>query len=98
MRGRRVYERVHRGRRDVKHLIKKASKLRTRNIILIIVGIFIAAFVIYTVIFYSIKGWQWDNIFPYLLGTGGIIEAFTGLLTLVEIIVGRKRKEKDNEV
>ena len=82
----------------MKRLIKKASKLRTRNIILIIVGIFIASFVIYTVIFYSIKGWQWDNIFPYLLGTGGIIEAFTGLLTLVEIIVGRKRKEKNNEV
>jgi hypothetical protein len=82
----------------MKRLIKKASKLRTRNIILIIVGIFIAAFVVYTVIFYSIKGWQWDNLFPYLLGTGGIIEAFTGLLTLVEIIVGRKRKEKDNEV
>lgn len=82
----------------MKRLIKKASKLRTRNIILLVVGIFIAAFVIYTVIFYSIKGWQWDNLFPYLLGTGGIIEAFTGLLTLVEIIVGRKRKEKDNEV
>lgn len=81
----------------MKHLIKKASKLRTRNIILIIVGIFIAAFVIYTVIFYSIKGWQWDNLFPYLLGTGGIIEAFTGLLTLVEIIIG-KRKEKKNEI
>lgn len=82
----------------MRRIIKKASKLRTRNVILIIVGIFIAAFVIYTVIFYSIKGWQWDNLFPYLLGTGGIIEAFTGLLTLVEIIVGRKRKEKDNEV
>ena len=82
----------------MRHIIKKASKLRTRNIILIIVGIFIAAFVIYTVIFYSIKGWQWDNLFPYLLGTGGIIEAFTGLLTLVEIIVGRKRKEKNNEI
>lgn len=82
----------------MKRLIKKASKLRTRNIILIIVGIFIAAFVVYTVIFYSIKGWQWDNIFPYLLGTGGIIEAFTGLLTLVEIIVGRKRKENNNEI
>nr|DAJ64210.1 MAG TPA: PilA, PilC, PilN, PilO, PilM, pilus, ring, membrane channel [Bacteriophage sp.] len=81
----------------MKRLIKKASKLRTRNIILIVVGIFIAAFVIYTVIFYSIKGWQWDNLFPYLLGTGGIIEAFTGLLTLAEIIVGRKRKENNNE-
>jgi multisubunit Na+/H+ antiporter MnhB subunit len=81
----------------MRHVVKKASKLRTRNLILIIVGIFIAAFVIYTVIFYSIKGWQWDNIFPYLLGTGGIIEAFTGLLTLVEIIVG-KRKEKKNEI
>ena len=82
----------------MKYLIKKASKLRTRNIILIIVGIFIAAFVIYTVIFYSIKGWQWDNLFPYLLGTGGIIEAFTGLLTLAEIIVGRKRKENNNDI
>lgn len=82
----------------MKRLIKKASKLRTRNIILIIVGIFIAAFVIYTVIFYSIKGWQWDNLFPYLMGTGGIIEAFTGLLTLVEIIVGRKRKENNNDI
>lgn len=81
----------------MRHVVKKTSKLRTRNIILIIVGIFIATFVIYTVIFYSIKGWQWDNIFPYLLGTGGIIEAFTGLLTLVEIIVG-KRKEKKNEI
>lgn len=81
----------------MKNVIKKASKLRTRNIILLIVGIFIGAFVIYTVVFYSIKGWQWDNLFPYLLGTGGIIEAFTGLLTLVEIIVGRKRKEENNE-
>ena len=81
----------------MRRVIKKASKLRTRNLILAIVGAFIAAFVIYTVIFYSIKGWQWDNLFPYLLGTGGIIEAFTGLLTLAEIIVGR-RKEKNNEI
>ncbi len=81
----------------MRHVVKKASKLRTRNLILAIVGVFIAVFVIYTVIFYSIKGWQWDNLFPYLLGTGGIIEAFTGLLTLAEIIVGR-RKEKNNEI
>lgn len=81
----------------MKNIIRKASKLRTRNIILLIVGIFIGAFVLYTVVFYSIKGWQWDNLFPYLLGTGGIIEAFTGLLTLVEIIIGRKRKEENNE-
>lgn len=81
----------------MRRVIKKASKLRTRNLILAIVGVFIAVFVIYTVIFYSIKGWQWDNLFPYLLGTGGIIEAFTGILTLAEIIVGR-RKEKNNEI
>lgn len=81
----------------MKHIIKKASKLRTRNKILLVVGIFLAAFVIYTVIFYSVKGWQWDNIFPYLLGTGGIIEAFTGLLTLAELLTGKKRKEENNE-
>lgn len=78
----------------MKHIIKKASKLRTRNKILLVVGIFLAAFVIYTVIFYSVKGWQWDNIFPYLLGTGGIIEAFTGLLTLAELLTGKKGRKQ----
>lgn len=81
----------------MKRIIKKASKLRTRNKILLVVGTFLATFVIYTVIFYSVKGWQWDNIFPYLLGTGGIIEAFTGLLTLAELLTGKKRKEENNE-
>lgn len=80
----------------MKRIIKKASKLQTRNKILLIVGIFIGIFIVYTVIFYSIKGWQWDGLFPYLLGTGGLIEVFTGLLTLAEIITGRKRKESDN--
>ena len=87
---------VHRGADEGEILIETDTGLSID--LLIIVGIFIAAFVIYTVIFYSIKGWQWDNLFPYLLGTGGIIEAFTGLLTLVEIIVGRKRKEKNNDI
>ena len=78
----------------MKYLIKKASKLRTRNIILIIVGIVIAAFVIYTVIFYSIKGWQWDSMFPYVLGVGGIVDVMTAGVAIADKLSGRK--EKDN--
>ena len=81
----------------MKHIIKKASKLRTRNKILLVVAIFLAAFVIYTIAFYSVKGWQWDGLFPYILGAGGLVEVFTGALALAELLTGKKRKEENHE-
>lgn len=79
------------------NMLKKASKLRTKNKILLVVAIFLAGFVIYTVTFYSVKGWQWDGLFPYILGTGGLVEVFTGALALAELLTGKKRKEGNNE-
>ena len=60
------------------------ASLKTRNKILLCVGIAIAAVLLYTLVFYSIKGWQWDSLFPYLFGGGGIEAAITGWITVTE--------------
>ena len=60
------------------------ASLKTRNKILALVGGAIGAVLLYTLVFYSIKGWQWDSLFPYLFGGGGIEAAITGWITVTE--------------
>lgn len=59
--------------------------MKTRNKILLTVGIAIGAVLLYTLTFYSIKGWPWDSLFPYLFGGGGIEAAITGWITIAEM-------------
>ena len=72
-----------------KHLAPKKKK-KVRNVILVSVMIAMAIFISYTVIFYSIKSWQWDSRFPYVLGEGGV----EGVLTAVE---KKKKNRKDDK-
>ena len=68
------------------------KKLKTRNKILLIIGIAIGAVLLYTLVYYSIKGWQWDSLFPYLFGGGGLEAAITGWITVTE----KKGKRDEN--
>ena len=74
---------------------KCVTKMKTRNRILKWFSLFIAAFIIYTVVFYSIKGWQWDSLFPYVLGVGGITSVITGAIGFAEKIANIKQKKED---
>ena len=67
--------------------------MRTRNKILCIVGVAIGLVLLYTLAYYSIKGWPWDSLFPYLFGGGGIEAAITGWITVSEI----KNHKEDNQ-
>lgn len=69
------------------------KKLHTRNKILAIAAAFIALFIAYTLVVYTIKGWQWDALFEYVLGAGGIVCGFTAVIAIADKIVGRKNKE-----
>lgn len=50
--------------------------------------------------FYSVKGWQWDQLFPYVLGAGGLTSVMTACIAVANKIIGLKEKEGEtnNEV
>ena len=66
-------------------------KLKTRNKILALVGGAVGVVLLYTLIFYSIKGWPWDSLFPYLFGGGLGEAAITGIITITE----KKNRKED---
>ena len=73
---------------------KRSTKMRTRTKILAIAAVFIAAFIVYTLAVYTYNGWQWDALFEYVLGAGGIVCGFTAVVAVADKIVGRKTKEE----
>ena len=79
---------------------KRAKKMHTRNKIYVWMMIPMWIFIIYTVAFYSVKGWQWDQLFPYVLGAGGLTTVATATIAIANKVIGLKEKESDtsNEV
>lgn len=70
--------------------------MKTRNRILVLSAAFITAFIIYTLVFYSVKGWQWDAIFPFVLGVGGVVDVMTAAVAIADKL--EPRKEKKDEI
>ncbi len=48
------------------------KKLNTLDKVLIILASFLFAFIVATVIIYTVKGWQYDTLITCVLGGGGI--------------------------
>lgn len=72
--------------------MKKETK--TLDIVLIMVGVFLALFIISTVIIYTAKGWQYDVLIPCVVG-GGILEAInTMIITVTKIKRGKISEEE----
>ena len=63
----------------------KKEKMKTLDKILIIVGVFIALFIISTVIIYTVKGWQYDVLIPCVVGSG-ILETINTMIITVNKI------------
>lgn len=65
------------------------KKLKTLDKVLIIVGGFLAAFIIATVIIYTYNGWQYDTLIPCVVG-GTVLEAVnTMIITVAKVKKGK---------
>lgn len=64
--------------------------MKTLDRVLIIVGAFIAAFIIATVVIYTVKGWQYDTLIPCVVG-GGVLETVNTMI----ITVNKIKRGKD---
>lgn len=63
--------------------------MRTLDKVLIIVGSFLGAFIIATVIIYTINGWQYDTLIPCVVGSGILETVNTMLITVSKIKRGK---------
>lgn len=59
--------------------------MRTLDKVLIIVGSFVAAFVVATVIIYTVNGWQYDVLIPCVVGSGILETVNTMIITVNKI-------------
>lgn len=59
--------------------------MKTLDKILIIVGGFLAAFIIATMVIYTVNGWQYDTLIPCVVGTGIVETVNTMLITVNKI-------------
>lgn len=69
--------------------------MKTLDKVLIIVGSFIAAFIIATVIIYTVKDWQYDTLIPCVVG-GGVLEAINTMIITVHKI--KRGNDADTDI
>ena len=63
--------------------------VKTLDKVLIIVGAFLGAFIIATVIIYTVNGWQYDVLIPCVVGSGILETVNTMLITVNKIKRGK---------
>lgn len=67
-------------------------KMKTLDKVLIIIGVFLAVFIIATVVIYTIKDWPYDTLIPCVVG-GSVLEAINTMLITVSKIKHGKADE-----
>ncbi len=70
--------------------------MKTLDKVLIIIGIFLAAFIIATVIIYTYNGWPYDTLIPCVVG-GSVLEAINTMIITVNKIKKGKTEESVDE-
>ena len=69
---------------------------KTLDKVNIIIGVYVAVFILATVIIYTIKGWPYDVLIPCVVG-GGVFEAVNTMLITVSKIKKGKTEESSDE-
>lgn len=73
------------------------KKIKTRNLVLIVLGIFIASFIIAMIVIFCVKDSVPDTLIQYTLGAGGVEALALAGITISKAIVGEKADEEEGE-
>jgi len=72
--------------------------MKTLDKVLIIVGVFLASFIVATVIIYTVNGWPYDTLIPCVVG-GSVLEAInTMIITVSKVKHGKQDDDNESEV
>lgn len=67
-----------------------SKKRRTSNLILLILGIFILAFIVSMEVIFCVKGAVPDTLIQYTLGAGGVEVLVLAAIKISKVVVGEK--------
>ena len=70
------------------------KKMKTRNLELLVLGIFVASFIIAMTVIFCVKGSVPDTLIQYTLGAGGVEALALAGITISKAIVGEKTNEE----
>jgi hypothetical protein len=70
--------------------MRKSKKRKTSNLILLILGIFILAFIVSMEVIFCVKGAVPDTLIQYTLGAGGVEVLVMAAIKISKVVVGEK--------
>ena len=70
--------------------MSKRKKLKTSNTVLIVLGVFILAFIITMIVIFCVKGSTPDVLIQYVLGAGGVEAILLAFIKISKVFVGEK--------
>lgn len=73
------------------------KKIKTRNLVLIVLGAFVASFIIAMTVIFCVKGSVPDTLIQYTLGAGGVEALALAGITISKAIVGEKTNEESED-
>lgn len=77
---------------------KPKPKMKTSNLVLIIIGVFVLLFITTMIVIFCIKGSTPDILIQYTLGAGGVEALLLAGIKIVKVISGDKSNEGEDEI
>ena len=74
-----------------------SKKRKTSNLVLLLIGIFIVAFIVSMEVIFCVTGSVPDTLIQYTLGAGGVEVLLLAAIKISNVVVGEKTKEGEFE-
>ena len=75
---------------------KRRSKRKTSNAVLLVLGLFLLAFIVAMIVTFWVKGSVPDTLIQYTLGAGGLEAVLLAGIKISKVVSGEK-EDVDNE-